>query len=98
MVISLSNDQLRELEILIADRIFLQVQKWNLYLGDAGLAKALAMECQSNLHKGSNAAAKKAFDSVVVQLGGGTTEVPLSNLISSGQVFELEEILEPYCG
>ncbi len=98
MATRLSSDQLRELEISIADRIYLQVQKWNLYLGDAGLSKALAIECQANLDKGSNFAAKKAFDSVVVQLGGGNTEIPLSKLISSGQVFELEEILEPYCG
>ena len=94
----LSSDQLRELEISIADRIYIQVQKWNLYLGDAGLSKALALECMANIDKGSNLAAKKAFDSVLVQLGGGNTEIPLSKLISSGQVFELEEILEPYCG
>ncbi len=94
----LNNDQLRDLEILIADRIYLQVQKWNLYLGDAGLSKALAIECQANLDKGSREAAKKAFESVIVRLGGGNTEIPLSKLISSGQVFELEEILEPYCG
>ena len=75
-----------------------QFQKWNLYLGDAGLSKALAIECQANLDEGSNVAARKAFDSVIVQLGGGKTEIPLSKLISSGQVFELEEILEPYCG
>ncbi len=94
----LSSNQLHELEISIADRIYLQVQKWHLYLGDAGLSKALAIECQAYLDKGSSVAAKKAFDSVIVQLGGGNTEMPLSKLISSGQVFELEEILEPYCG
>ena len=98
MATRLSSDQLRELEISIADRIYLQVQKWNLYLGDAGLSKALAIECQANLEKGAREAATKAFESVIVRLGGGNTEVPLSKLISSGQVFELEEILEPYCG
>ena len=98
MATRLSSDQLRELEISIADRIYLKVQKWNLYLGDAGLSQALAIECQANLDKGSSFAAKQAFDSVIVQLGGGNTEIPLSKLISSGQVFELEEILEPYCG
>ena len=95
---SLSTNQLHDLEISISDRIYIQVQKWNLYLGDAGLSRALAIECQVNLDKGSKFAAKKAFDSVIVQLGGGNNEIPLSKLISSGQVFELEEILEPYCG
>ena len=98
MVTRLSSAQVRELEISIADRIYLQVQKWNLYLGDAGLSKDLAIECQANLEKGSSEAAKKAFESVIVRLGDGKTEIPLSKLISSGQVFELEEILEPYCG
>ena len=97
MITRLSSAQLHELEISIADRIYLQVQKWNLYLGDAGLSKALAIECQANLEKGSREAAEKAFESVIVRLGGGNTEIPLSKLISSGQVFELEEILEPYC-
>ena len=61
------------------------------------MSKALAIECQANLDKGFDVAARKAFDSVMVKLGGGNTEIPLSKLISSGQVFELEEILEPYC-
>ncbi len=97
MATSLSANQLRELEMSIADRIHLKVQKWNLYLGDAGLSNSLAIECQANLDKGCHEAARKAFDSVIVQLGGGTSEIPLSKLISSGQVFELEEILDPYC-
>ena len=94
MATHLSSAQLRDLEISIADRIYLQVQKWNLYLGDAGLSKALAIECQANLDKGSREASKKAFEAVIVRLGGGNTEIPLSKLISSGQVFELEEIFE----
>ncbi len=94
---ALSTDQLRELENSIADRIFLQVENWHLYLGDAGLSEALAIECQANLAHGANAAARKACEGVQVRLGGGNSKMPLSKLISSGQVFELEEILDPYC-
>ena len=96
---STSNDssQIRELTISIADRLFIQVGNWNLYLGDAGLAKDLAIECQANFENGANLAARKGLEAIQVNLGGGTTTLPLSKLIPSNQLFDLEEILEPYC-
>ena len=61
---STSNDssQIRELTISIADRLFIQVGNWNLYLGDAGLAKDLAIECQANLENGANVAASSIWN------------------------------------
>ncbi|AAP99338.1 MULTISPECIES: DUF3181 family protein [Prochlorococcus] len=94
---SLDSTQLQELELLIADRIYIQVENWHLYLGDAGLSKPLAIECQAHLDNGANIAARKACEGVQVLLGGGNTKLPLSRLISSGQFFELEEILQNYC-
>ena len=96
---STSNDssQIRELTISIADRLFIQVGNWNLYLGDAGLAKELAIECQANFEQGANIAARKGLEAIQVKLGGGATTLPLSRLIPSNQLFDLEEILEPYC-
>ena len=93
----MDSSQINELAISIADRLFIQVGKWNLYLGDAGLAKDLAIECQANLDQGANVAAKKGLEAIQVKLGGGTTILPLSRLIPSNQLFDLEEILEPYC-
>tara|TARA_Y100001934_G_C11705213_1_gene474158 strand:+ start:95 stop:391 length:297 start_codon:yes stop_codon:yes gene_type:complete len=93
----IDSSQINELAISIADRLFIQVEKWNLYLGDAGLAKDLAIECQANFEQGSNVAAKKGLEAIQVKLGGGTTCLPLSRLIPSNQLFDLEEILEPYC-
>ena len=97
MSISLNSSQTRELEVAIADRLFIQVGNWNLYLGDAGLAKDLAVECQANFEQGANVAARKALEAIQVKLGGGTTSLPLSRLIPPSQFFDLEEILEPYC-
>ena len=91
------SSQIRELTISIADRLFIQVGNWNLYLGDAGLAKDLAIECHANFEKGANVAARNGVEAINVKLGGGTTTLPLSRLIPSNQLFELEEILEPYC-
>ena len=93
----MDSSQINELAISIADRLFIQVAKWNLYLGDAGLAKDLAIECQANFDQGANVAAKKGLEAIQVKLGGGRTILPLSRLIPSNQLFDLEEILEPYC-
>ena len=94
---SLDQLQIRELEIAIADRIYIQIGKWNLYLGDAGVAKDLAIECQAHLDNGSDVAARKALESIQVSIGGGNTRIPLARLIPASQIFDLEEILEPYC-
>ena len=97
MTISNESSEIRELTISIADRLFIQVGTWNLYLGDAGLAKDLAIECMANFGQGSNVAARKGLEAIKVELGGGKTRLPLSRLIPSNQLFDLEEILEPYC-
>ena len=94
---SLTPIELRELQLTIADQIYMQIASWHLYLGDAGLAEALAIECNSYLEQGPAVAARHALESVQVQLAGGNTRLPLARLIPPGQLFELEEILEPYC-
>tara|TARA_Y100000589_G_scaffold145008_1_gene138631 strand:+ start:159 stop:437 length:279 start_codon:yes stop_codon:yes gene_type:complete len=87
----IDSSQINELAISIADRLFIQVEKWNLYLGDAGLAKDLAIECQANFEQGANVAAKKGLEAIQVKLGGGTTCLPLSRLIPSNQLFDLRK-------
>ena len=93
---TLDQSQINEIELSIADRIFIQVGKWNLYLGDAGLAKDLAIQCQANLEEGTDVAVRKALETIQVDLGGGNTRLPLARLIPANQIFDLEEILDPY--
>ena len=97
MTTSIDSAQINELAVTIADRLFIKVGNWNLYLGDAGLAKDLAIECRANLEQGANVAARKGLEAIQVKLGGGNTKLPLSRLIPPNQFFDLEEILEPYC-
>ena len=33
-----------DLENIISEKVFIKIEKWNLYLGDAGLARNLAIE------------------------------------------------------
>ncbi len=63
---TLPPSQLRDLQLAIADRLYIQVEKWHLYLGDAGIAEALAIECSAQLNKGSCIAARQALGSVHV--------------------------------
>ncbi len=94
---TMDKNQLRELQLAIADRIYIQVSKWHLYLGDAGLAEVLAIECSAKFDQGAGASARHGLESVQVPLAGGITRLPLARLIPPAQILDLEEILAPYC-
>ena len=94
---SLDASDLRDLTTAISDRLFIQVAGWHLYLGDAGLAEPLAIECSARLDQGANVAARQALEALQVPLGGGSTKLPLARLIPPVQLRDLEEILEQHC-
>ena len=62
-----SQMQLSDLENMISERIFIKIEKWNLFLGDAGLARDLAIECISNINKSSRDAAKLSLNTIKVK-------------------------------
>lgn len=94
---NLSPGELNDLRAALADRLYLQVAGWHLYLGDAGLAQELAIECAARLDQGSSVCARQALEAVQVPIGGGSTRLPLARLIPAGQLRDLEDILEPFC-
>jgi hypothetical protein len=94
---SISAGDLKDLEVALADRLYLQVARWHLYLGDAGLAQALAIECAARLDQGTAVCARQALEAVQVPIGGGGTRLPLARLIPADQLRDLEEVLEPFC-
>ena len=85
-----------DLENIISEKIFIKIEKWNLYLGDAGLARHLAIECISNKDLGPLEAAKISLKSINVKVGDGIKSIPLINLITTSQIIDLEEILESF--
>ena len=89
-----SQMQISDLEDIISDKIFMKIEKWNLYLGDAGLARNLAIECISNFNKGSQESVKLSLNNIKVKIGDGKETIPLSNLVTSPQISDLEKILE----
>ena len=91
-----SQISISDLENVISEKVFIKIEKWNLYLGDAGLARSLAIECISNKDQGSLEAAKLSLKAINVKVGDGVKSIPLINLITSSQILGLEEILESF--
>ena len=60
-----------DLENVISEKVFIKIEKWNLYLGDAGLARHLAIECISNKDQGPLEAAKLSLKAINVKVGDG---------------------------
>ena len=91
-----SQISISDLENVISEKVFIKIEKWNLYLGDAGLARTLAIECISNKDQGSLEAARLSLKAINVKVGDGDKGIPLINLITKSQILELEEILESF--
>ena len=91
-----SQISISDLENVISEKVFIKVEKWNLYLGDAGLARNLAIECISNKDQGPLGASKLSLKAINVKVGDGVNSIPLINLITNSQIQELEEILESF--
>ena len=85
-----------DLENLISERICLKIEKWNLYLGDAGISRRLAVECISNIQMSSQDAAETSLKSIKISIGGGNENISLHKFISKSQVKELEDILDNF--
>tara|TARA_Y100000589_G_C27132223_1_gene621065 strand:+ start:210 stop:497 length:288 start_codon:yes stop_codon:yes gene_type:complete len=93
---NVNSSTISDLESLISERICIKIENWNLYLGDAGLSRKLALECISNLGKGYQAAAEMSLESLMVKIGGGNYELPLSRFINISQIKDLEDILREF--
>ena len=94
---TLAAAEIEELSRSIADRLYVQVAGWHLYLGDAGLAQTLAIECAARLDQGAEVCARQALEAVQVPIGGGATRLPLARLVPAGQLRDLEDVLQPFC-
>ena len=88
--------RISDLENIISEKVFIKIEKWNLYLGDAGLARQLAIECISNKDQVPLDAAKISLKAINVKVGDGVKSIKLINLITTSQIFELEEIMRSF--
>ena len=91
-----NNHSISDLENSISETICLKIENWNLYLGDAGLARKLAIECLSNTSKGKKDTVEIALESIKVSIGDGSTKIALSKFIIASQKQDLENLLEDF--
>jgi len=91
-----SQVRISDLENIISETVFIKIERWFLFLGDAGLSRNLAIECISNKDQGPLEAAKISLKAINVKVGDGVNIIPLINLITSSQILELEQILESF--
>ncbi|TGG78543.1 MAG: DUF3181 family protein [Aphanocapsa feldmannii 277cV] len=89
-------DLLRLREAL-ADRVYLRICRWHLYLGDAQLAAPLAESLAALLDQGPAAAASQAAGALKVPVGDGKHSVSLAVLLPSSQMAELKDIAAELC-
>ena len=94
---ALSPNEIRDLQLELADRLYIQIGGWHLYLGDAGLAETLAIECAARLDQGPEVCARQALEAVQVPIGGGSSKLPLARLVPPGQLQDLEDLLASRC-
>jgi hypothetical protein len=94
---ALSPNEIRDLQLELADRLYIQIGGWHLYLGDAGLAETLAIECAARLDQGPGVCARQALEAVQVPIGGGSSKLPLARLVPPGQLQDLEDLLASRC-
>ena len=94
---ALSPAEIRDLQLELADRLYIQIGGWHLYLGDAGLAETLAIECAARLDQGPGVCARQALEAVQVPIGGGNSKLPLARLVPPGQLQDLEDLLASRC-
>ena len=93
---NVNSSTISDLENLISEKICLKIERWNLYLGDAGLSRRLALECINNIQMGSQLAAETSLKSIYINIGGGNENISLYKFIAQSQVRELEEILDEF--
>ncbi|NJK56451.1 MAG: DUF3181 family protein [Pleurocapsa sp. SU_5_0] len=91
----------REIEALaakIGENIYIDVAKWHLYLNDAHLHTTVAEQIYPLLEDNSltEEAIAAVLEEIPVKLGGGKTELPLSQLLPMQCQMNLIDLLEEY--
>ena len=90
--------EIEALAAKIGENIYIDVAKWHLYLSDAHLHTVLAEKVYLILEDDSLSenAVTSILESIPVKLGGGKTELSLSELLPMQCQMTLIDLLEEY--
>jgi Protein of unknown function (DUF3181) len=94
---SMTSENIEKLAAAIAEEVYIDIAKWHLYLGDAHLHTALAEQFYPMLAAGVNASTvNEVLSSIMVKIGGGKRELPLSDFIPERAQANLLDVLERF--
>ncbi|KPQ39554.1 MAG: Protein of unknown function (DUF3181) [Phormidium sp. OSCR] len=93
-----STSEIEKLAAEIADKIYLDIAKWHLYLGDARLHVPLAERFYPLLESDnlSDTAVESVLREISVAVGGGRRELPLLDLLPMQGQRDLMDLLDAY--
>lgn len=98
MTNTLSSDDREALTAEIGKNIYIDVAKWHLYLTEAHLDSALAEQLTPLLFQSKieEAEVMNVLSAMMVPLGGGKRELPLSDLMPMQSQVNLVDLLEDF--
>lgn len=99
MANSSNTEKIEALASQIADRVYIDVAKWRLRLDDAHLHTLVAEQLFPLVSENTaitESDVSKVLAGINVNLGGGRRQIPLSDLIPTGEQMDLLSILEEF--
>jgi Protein of unknown function (DUF3181) len=89
---------IEQLAAAIGENVYIDVAKWHLYLRDAHLHTPLAQQLYPLATQGSVSPDQVAgiLNGMMVKLGGGKREVPLSELLPMQSQVHLMDVIEEF--
>lgn len=92
-----TTERIEQLAAAIAEDIYIDIAKWHLYLNDAHLHRPLAEKFYPMLPDGiTSADVAKVLNGMMIAIGGGNREIPLSDLLPKSCQNRLLTILEDF--
>ncbi len=92
-----TSERIEQLAAAIAEDVYIDIAKWHLYLNDAHLHRPLAEKFYPMLLNGvTSADITKTLSGMMISIGGGKREIPLSDLIPNSCQNRLLTILEEF--
>lgn len=98
MATSINARQIEDLAADIGKNVYIDVAKWHLYLAEAHLHTVLAERLYPLLQPGqlSEDQVTQVLAQILVKLGGGRRELPLTDLLPMQSMVNLMDILEEF--
>jgi hypothetical protein len=93
-----TTEAIEKLAAEIGEDVYIDIAKWHLYLRDAHLHTPLAERLYPILEDGSLEENKviEVLKSILVKVGGGKREIPLSDLLPMQSQVHLMDVLEEF--